>query len=198
MKKTNFIYALAISMVCAFGTTACTGVDNPVYTIEPEPEPEQPEEPVIEETSLQDVPFGTWSAWVDGELTNPRDPDWNEGNPNGLPYGDGSVIAYSDLSEYTALVVTVTEGEPRFLLNRDVDEGQWNEDEAASHLIDNTKGGWSAKYFASEAQEDGSTIWTVDLAQIVQDKGYAHLHAIKGANWADCTATKMVVLKIVE
>ena len=124
-------------------------------------------------------------------MTTPSNPDWHEGESNGLPYGDGNVIRYADLSAYAKLIVDATEGEPRFLFNRDVDEGQWAENEAESHLIDNTKGGWSAKYFSSETQEDGSTIWTVDLAQMVKDKGYAHLHAIKGANWSNCTATSM-------
>lgn len=146
-----------------------------------------------DQASLKDLPFGSWSAWVGGELTTPSDPDWNEGVSSGQPYGDGSVIRYADLSDYAKLIVVTTEGSPRFLFNRDVDEGQWNEDEAQSHLIDNTKGGWSAKYFSSETKEDGSTVWTVDLALMVKEKGYAHLHAIKGANWQNCTATSMKV-----
>ena len=51
------------------------------------------------------------------------------------------------LSNFTKLVVVVTDGTPRFLFNRDVDEGQWSETESESHLIDNTRGGWSSKYF---------------------------------------------------
>jgi hypothetical protein len=194
MKKTNFFCVVAIALVGVFGMTSCSTDDNPAPIVEPT----EPEDPVFEETSLLDVPYGTWSAWVDGELTNPWTPTWNEGVSDGLPYGDGSVIGYADLSDYDLLVVSVTEGEPRFLLNRDVDEGQWNEDEAESHLIDNTKGGWSEKYFKSEPQDDGSTAWMVDLSLIVEEKGYAHLHAIKGANWANCTVTKMVVLKLVK
>ena len=143
-------------------------------------------------TSLKDIPFGNWSDWVGGELTNPWEPAWHEGVADGQPYGDGSVNAYADLSAYAKLVVVTTEGAPRFLFNRDVNEGQWSENEAESHLIDNTKGGWSAKYFSSKEIE-GGTEWTVDLAQMVADKGYAHLHAIKGANWANCNATSMVV-----
>lgn len=146
-----------------------------------------------DQTSLKELPFGTWSAWVNGELTTPSDPDWHEGESNGQPYGDSGVIRYADLSAFAKLIVVTTEGAPRFLFNRDIDEGQWAENEADSHLIDNTKGGWSAKYFTSEEQADGSTIWTVDLALMVKEKGYAHLHAIKGANWANCTATSMKV-----
>ena len=69
--------------------------------------------------------------------------------------------------------------------------------EADSHLIEYPKGDevWSAKYFSVEEKEDGSSVYTVDLAQIVKDKGYAHLHAIKGANWTNCTVTSMVVVE---
>ena len=87
-------------------------------------------------------------------------------------------------------MVTVLDGQPRFLLNRDQDEGQWNADEAQSHLIDNTKGGWSSKYFSQEGN-----VWIVDLKQLINDKGFAHLHAIKGANWANVTIESMVLYR---
>ena len=90
------------------------------------------------------------------------------------PYGDPGVNNYADLSGYSKLVVTVTEGTPRFLFNRDVDGGQWNADESQSHLIDNTSGGWSAKYFTQEGN-----VYTVNLQKMMADKGYVHLHAIK-------------------
>lgn len=149
---------------------------------------------VIPQASLKDVPFGNWSAWVGGELTEPSDPAWAVGESTGLPYGDGSVIRYADLSAYAKLIVEATEGTPRFLFNRDVNDGQWNANEAESHLIEYPKGDdvWSAKYFAVEDIEGGKR-YTVDLAKMVADKGYAHLHAIKGANWANCTVTKMIL-----
>ena len=70
-------------------------------------------------------------------------------------------------------------------------EGQWSDNEADSHLIDNTKSGWSDKYFSSTDNGDGTTTYVVDIAQLVADKGYAHLMAIKGANWANTTVTEM-------
>lgn len=152
-----------------------------------------------DQTSLKDIPFGNWSAWVGGELTNPWDLNnyWHEGEASGQPYGDGSVNAYADLSEYAKLIVVVTDGIPRMLFNRDLADGQCSDNEAESHLIDNTNAGcmtWAAKYFSSKPGEnEGETIWTVDLAQMVKDKGYAHLHAIKGGNWANCTVTSMKV-----
>lgn len=150
------------------------------------------------ETSLLDVPFGTWSGFTpDSKLTDPWTPTWNENEDESfdLLYGDDSLNGYADLSDYDLLVVFVTDGSPRFLLNRDIDEGQWNATEAESHLIDNTKDGWSAKYFSHDDQDDA---YIVDLDLLVKEKGFAHLHAIKGANWAPCCATKMVVLKKVE
>ena len=145
-----------------------------------------------EEISLQEVPFCTWDGWgLDARSTGTADCAWVIGESTGLPYGDGSVINYADLSSYTKLIVTVTEGTPRFLLNRDVDEGQWNADESQSHLIEYPKsGGWSEKYFT----QDGD-VYTVDLKQIVKDKGFAHLHAIKGANWANITVESMILEK---
>lgn len=154
---------------------------------------------VTQTTDLKEVPFGTWSAWVGGELTTPSNPDWTVGESTGLPYGDGSVIRYSDLSGYSKLIVVATDGTPRFLFNRDVNDGQWNADEAESHLIEYPKGDdvWSAKYFTVEEIEGGKR-YIVDLAQMVKDKGYAHLHAIKGANWTNCTVTSMTLENEVE
>ena len=145
-----------------------------------------------ETVSLDEVPFCSWDGWTaDAKSTGTADCAWVLDEPTGLPYGDGSVINYADLSAYTKLTVKVTAGTPRFLLNRDVDEGQWNENEAESHLIDNTKGGWSAKYFSQE----GDDTYVVDLKAIVKDKGFCHLHCIKGANWADVTVTSMELEK---
>ena len=156
-----------------------------------------------ERISLQEVPFCSWDGWTDASKTATlefsTDPQvtenmclWIIGQGAGNVYGDVNVINYADLSTYTKLIVVATEGTPRFLFNRDIDEGQWDADEANSHLIDNTKGGWCAKYFTSEASDEG-TVYTVDVKQLVKDKGYAHLHAIKGANWANVTILSMEV-----
>ena len=146
--------------------------------------------------SLDEVPFCSWDGWTaDARSTGSAEFAWVLDEPTGLPYGDGSVINYADLSGYTKLIVTVTSGTPRFLFNRDVDEGQWNSDESQSHLIEYPKdGGWSQKYFTKEGDDENAT-YTVDIKAIVKDKGFCHLHAIKGANWADVTVTSMEVEK---
>ena len=191
MKKTNFFYAAAIALVSTFGMTSCSVEDNP------NPDPIQY---VVEQVSLQDIPFydceGTFGKDAKKEKTAGF--AWVVNESTGQPYGDGSVNNFSDLSEYSERIVVATAGQPRFCFNRDVTEGQQDPvDEAGSHLIDYpNKGGWSERYFSSEKNEiDGSVIWTVDLALMVKEKGYAHLHAIKGANWANTTVTSMVVEK---
>ena len=162
------------------------------------------------EASLETIPFWDHESGTPWDMNAPKEtqltPYYDDasagdgafafvlGTSTGMPYGDSRVMGFADLTNYIALKVTVTDGTPRFLFNRDIDDGQWNENEAESHLIDNTKNGWSAKYFSSETTDEG-TVWTVDLKQLVTDKGYAHLHAIKGANWANVTVTSMVVVK---
>jgi hypothetical protein len=189
MKKTNFFYAAAIALVSTFGMTSCSVEDNP------NPDPTQY---VVEQVSLQDIPFydceGTYGK--DAKKDKTAGFAWALNESTGLPYGDGNVINFADLSEYSKLLVVATEGTPRFLLNRDIENGQWNADESQSHLIEYPKGDdvWSAKYFSVQDVEGGK-LYTVDLAQIVKDKGFAHLHAIKGANWANTTVTSMVVEK---
>ena len=142
-------------------------------------------------TDLTPEMFFQWTDWTDAEPTTSAYCEYKIDEASGQPYGDPSVNNYADLSEYATLEVTATAGSPRFLFNRDVAEGQWSETEADSHLIDNTKGGWSAKYFTSTDNGDGTTTYVVDIAAIVADKGFAHLMAIKGANWADVTVSEM-------
>ena len=140
--------------------------------------------------SLQEVPFCTWDDWgANARSTGAAECAWVIGEPTGQPYGDSKVNNYADLSSYSKLIVVATEGTPRFLLNRDMVEGQCSATESESHLIDNTNSGcmtWAAKYFYQE----GNT-YVVDLKQITKDKGFCHLHAIKGANWANVTIESM-------
>lgn len=139
--------------------------------------------------SLQEVPFCSYDGYgLNSQKTGDAECAWVLDSPTGLPYGDGSVINRADLSQYSKLIITYTAGSPRVLLNRDVEGGNANANEADAHLIDNTVSGWSDKYFT---KEDGVLI--VNIKQLVKDKGYAHLHAIKGASWQDVTVTSMEV-----
>ena len=135
--------------------------------------------------------FFSWDGWgADAQKTGPADCAFVLNESTGQPYGDPSVINYADLSLYSKLIVTVTEGTPRFLFNRTVDEGQYNADESQSNLLEYPKNGWTDRYFTVDGND-----YIVDLKQITKDKGFAHLHAIKGANWANVTVTKMELEK---
>jgi len=142
-------------------------------------------------TSLRDVPFWAHtSGWGTNAMKSSITiPQWIVGTSAEFPYGDPYVNAFADLSEYAKLIITYSDGFPRILLNRDIDEGQWNEVESESHLIDNTQSGWSDRYFTTT-----DNVIIVDLKQLVKDKGYAHLHAIKGANWQNVTINSIIVV----
>ena len=131
--------------------------------------------------------FFAWDGWgADAQATGPADCIYVLNESTGQVYGDPSVINYADLSLYSKLYVTVTEGTPRFLFNRTVDEGQYNANEAESNLLEYPKNGWTDRFFT----KDGDT-YIVDLKLMTKEKGFSHLHAIKGANWANLTVTSM-------
>lgn len=129
-------------------------------------------------SSLKDATYGSWSAWGAGsELSQAQNPTWTLFEATGQSYGDPSVNSYAELSDYDKLYVVVASGTPRILLNRDADGGQCSENEAESHLIDNTNAGcmtWASDYFATEGK-----VYSVDLKSLTENKGFAHLHAIK-------------------
>jgi len=101
------------------------------------------------------------------------------GTSTGLPYGDGNVSGanYADLTGYEVLALTVTEGTPRLLLNR---QGMTNS--GAYIEINNA----NSEYVI--AVKDG--VWYINIAKITEAAGYAHLNCIKGANWANTTITE--------
>ena len=135
--------------------------------------------------------FFQWDGWgADAQKIGPAECLYVLNESTGQPYGDTRVIDYADLSLYSKLIVTVTEGTPRFLFNRTVDEGQYNANEEESNLLEYPKNGWTDRYFTVDGQD-----YIVDLKQMVKDKGFAHLHAIKGANWSNVTVTNMELVR---
>ena len=133
--------------------------------------------------------FKSWTAAdASGEETGAAGCAYVIGESTGMPYGDGNVyyLNYADLSEYAAIELVATEGEPRLLFNRVEDNGTVNVElprDAATYetVVDNG---------------DGSKTYTIDIAKIVETYGFAHLHAIKGANWANTTVTSIKVGKV--
>ena len=145
------------------------------------------------EQNVWDLPtegFSVWTDWVNGEIKEAANCAYVIGESTGQPYGDGSVNNYIDLTDYSTLVVVASAGEPRILLNRDVAEGQ-----APDHLINIPNNADQATAYETKVDNgDGTTTYTIDLAKIVAEKGYAHLHAIKGFN-GDVTVESMQLTK---
>lgn len=137
-----------------------------------------------ERISLQEVPFYSWEGW-DGNAVKIAEAqcEWGVGTSTGNVYGDMSVNNFADVTLYSKLILTVTEGTPRVLFNRLKEEGQGADTFEESYLVDIPNRGWcTAKYQTIEGN-----VYTYDIKAIVKDYGFAHLHAIKGANWANVT-----------
>lgn len=94
----------------------------------------------------------------------------------GQPYGDGSVgyLNFADVSDFSKLIVTGGNGAPRIMMNRQVpiEPGQEGYD---------ANGGAYVQF--TDVFVDGKK--EVDLTAY----DYAHINAIKGANWANVTVT---------
>ena len=143
----------------------------------------------VEDTDLTKEMFFTWDGvGADAEATAQAGCAYDINTSTGMPYGDGTVneYNYADLSAYDHLAITATEGEPRLLFNR---AAQDDHQGPLSVELPRDKG--QNKYEAVVENTDGSKTYVINLKEIVAKDGYAHLHAIKGANWANTTVTEM-------
>lgn len=142
-------------------------------------------------TPLTDGMMHSWNGYGAGSYqTGAGSYSYVLGSSTTQPFGDANVIDYADLSEYDKLVVTMTSGTPRFLFNRTEDNGQCNQDESQSKLIEYPNYDWCNRYFT----KDGNT-YIVDLEKMRNEKGFVHLHAIKGANWQSVNIDRMELYK---
>ncbi len=145
---------------------------------------EEPE-PELAETALTKNMFCTWDSYeANGNITAKGVGAYDLGVSTGLPYGDGNVLGqnYADLTGCSMLALTVTEGTPRLLFNRQSLDG------SSSDFLEVKEA--TSEYVVKV--EEG--VWYINIAKITEDKGYAHLNCIKGANWANTTITEMTLL----
>lgn len=137
-----------------------------------------------ERISLQEVGFYAWDGWGgNAAKTGDASCEWGIGASTGNVYGDMSVKNFADLTLYSKLILTVTEGTPRVLFNRLKDEGQCGDTFEDSYLVDIPNKSWCTEKYQSVE----GNVYTYDLKAIAKDYGFVHLHAIKGANWANVT-----------
>ena len=95
-----------------------------------------------------------------------------------LPYGDVNVVMniFANLSGYDKLIVTMADGAPRFCFNRLTEQGQ---DDGSGNMIDIPNSATSAD--AYQIKDETGKVFTIDLEKMVNERGFAHLHSIKGA-----------------
>ena len=117
------------------------------------------------------------------------------GTPTGLPYGDGNVfwLNYADLSAYDKLVVIASSGTPRFCFNRTEDNAQDSGDPATTQFIDIVNDKWGVASYLTI--DENNQRFIVDLKKMTEERGFAHLHCIKGANWVDVSVVSMQLVK---
>ncbi len=135
-------------------------------------------------TDLTPEMFFQWSATDEtAEAISTSPCDYNIATSTGQPYGLSTVNEdrFADLSAYSTIELTATEGEPRLLFNRLVAEG------TVYAEVPRDKD----KYETVVDNGDGSKTYIVDIAAIVAEYGFAHLHAIKGANWQNTTVNSI-------
>ena len=143
----------------------------------------------VEDTDLTKEMFFTWDGvGADAEATAQANCAYDINTSTGMPYGDGTVneYNYADLSAYDHLAITATEGEPRLLFNRAAQD-----DHQGPLSVELPRDYSQNKYEAVVDNGDGSKTYVINLKEIVAKDGYAHLHAIKGANWVNTTVTEM-------
>lgn len=145
--------------------------------------------PVLEDCDLTKEMFFTWDAAdATAQTTDQPNCAYVVGSSTDMPYGDGTVNEYNfaDLSGYDHLAITATEGEPRLLFNRAPQD-----DHQGPLSVELPRDYGQNKYEAVVDNGDGSKTYVINLKEIVAKDGYAHLHAIKGANWHNTTVTEM-------
>lgn len=108
--------------------------------------------------------------------------DYNVGTATAQPYGLSTVDhdRFADLSGYKTIEVTVTDGtEPRLLFNRTENQGTVYAEVPRD----------AAKYEKVYDNADGSKTYVIDIAAIVAEYGFAHLHAVKANGFGGVTTT---------
>lgn len=140
--------------------------------------------PALAYTDLTKEMFFHWNAAdKTAEALEASNCDYNIGTSTGQVYGLSTVNhdRFADLSAYNTIELKATEGEPRLLFNRIEDNG--------TVFVELPRD--KDKYETIVDNGDGSKTYIIDIAAIVAEHGFAHLHAIKGANRVNTTVTEI-------
>ena len=132
-------------------------------------------------TNLTEDMYNTWN---DNYIpTNPSAVgcNYNLNVSTGQPYGDGNVqyLNFADISDFSKLIILGTDGAPRIMMNR-LEVGNGGGDANGGSYVQ------IADNFVEGKKE-------VDLTEY----DYAHLNAIKGANYSSVTVSDMLLYRTV-
>ena len=130
----------------------------------------------------RDLGENLFKRWIDIEATkgSATSCDYVINEATETAYGDDKFyyLNFVNLTGFEKLIITVNSGNPRILMNRTVDKGMATSDPATSQLIDMRYGtnNWSTNAYLTK---EGDNTYIVDLKKMSQERGMAHLHAIK-------------------
>jgi hypothetical protein len=121
--------------------------------------------------------FKTWDSDTTPTTSSSAGCAYVLGTSTGQPYGDASVKWYhfADLSDFSTMYLLTTDGTPRVMMNR-------------AYAAEGDGGDYVQ---LTDAPVDGKV--TVNLTAYP----YAHLNAIKGANWQNVTVTDMLLYRTI-
>ena len=131
--------------------------------------------------------FHQWNGVdANAEIVGNGNGAYNLNNSTGIPYGDGNVhyTKYADISEYSKLVITCSEGIFRILLNRKEDPNNQGALLEYRNDVQNSA-------ITVQDNGDGTKSYSLDIDKIRDEYGYVHLNAIKAPYQQTVTITSM-------
>jgi hypothetical protein len=111
-----------------------------------------------------------------------------------MVYGDANVMYtnFADLTGADVLVLVVTTGTPRLLINRP-DPPAGGSDSHGGTIPVELKSDTDTQWWTVTQNDDNTKTYVVDIKGITVEYGYCHLNAIKGANWQDTNVTSIQI-----
>lgn len=148
-------------------------------------------------TKLTADMFKKWDDNVAPTTAENSGCDYNVNVSTGQPYGASTVnyLTFADISEFNEMILFATEGTPRIMMNREVPLPIADTDPVEYEYGD-ANGSYYVELKGESVDEKYEVIdnkYTVKLTAYP----YAHVNAIKGANWASVTVTDMLLYRFI-
>lgn len=156
--------------------------------------------------NLQDLTAAMFHGWSSADNTgtitsNNPGCAYNLNTSNGMVYGDSNVgyLNYADLTSAKVLLATVeysAKQQVRFLFNREADGVttlEINPGTNTKYIKAIVNANKELDNYYKEPENYGSKTYLIDLEAIKKDYGFAHLNAIKGANFGETLVSSLQI-----